>query len=91
MNCSTPASITSTAPPYSAPPPATPTGLACNWGTPTSASAVTGTLSWTAVSGATSYQWSVNGGAYTNVGTSTSVTVQGTPGTTYTFDVQACA
>ncbi len=91
MQCSNPASITSTATPYTVPTPATPTELACNWGTQSSASAVSGTLSWNAVSGAASYQWSVNGGSYTNVGTATSVSVTGTPGTSYTFNVQACS
>jgi hypothetical protein len=85
MGCSNAASTTVNVPSYTVPTPAQPSGLNVSWQTPTNASSCNGTLSWGAVSGATSY--TVNG---TNVGNVTSYPVTGTPGQSATFNVAAC-
>jgi len=64
---------------------AAPSSLVASNTTPTSF-----TETWSAVAGADSYQYRINGGAWTNVGSNLSVNITGlNPSTSYSFDVGA--
>lgn len=66
-----------------------PSTVNVSWQTPTNAQTVQGTLSWGAVSGATSYQVALNGGSPETV-QGTSVTIQTTPGSSVQIAISAC-
>ncbi len=88
--CSNPGpAATVTVPQYVPPTPNPPGAPSVNVPTPTNPSSVTATVSWGAVSGATSYKLYVNGSVVWT-GSVTSVQVQLTPGQTYQIAVAAC-
>jgi len=74
---------------YQAPPPPAPGAPTVNVPTPTNPSSVTATVSWNAVSGATSYKVYVNGQQVWQ-GDGTSCQVNLVPGQTYQVQVAAC-
>jgi len=91
MGCSSPVTVTKQVPPF-IPGQVDPSTVNITWSTttPTSSQPITGTLSWGAVSGATSYQVSINGSSPQTVnGTSTPITA--VPGTTLQISIAACS
>jgi len=80
----------SPSPSPSAPGQVDPSSVNVSWQTPTNAQTVTGTLSWSAVSGASSYQVSLNGGSPETVN-GTSVQISAQPGSTLQISITACA
>ena len=80
----------SPSPSPSAPGQVDPSTINISWQTPTSAQSVTGTLSWGAVSGATSYQVSLNGGSPETVN-GTSVQISAAPGSSIQISIAACS
>ncbi len=88
--CSSPSpAATVTVPAYQAAPPSAPGAPTVKVPTPTNASSVIATISWNAVSGATSYKVYVNGQQIWQ-GSSTSCQVSLVPGKTYQIAVAAC-